>query len=150
MAEHTTSIEIDAAPERVFTYLVTPEGLTTWMGQGAVLEPRPGGVFEVNIAGSPIRGKFLEVDAPYRMVVSWGIAGSDDFPPGTSTVAFTLTPTERGTRVDLSHSGLPEEMLDGHESGWRHFLPRLLIASEGGDPGHDNWLPGQTEGHWTS
>ncbi len=145
MAEHTTSIEINADPEKVFTYLVTPEGLTTWMGQRAVLQPRPNGIFEVDIAGSPIRGKFLEVDAPHRMVVSWGIAGSDDFPPGTSTVAFTLTPTTNGTRVDLVHSGLPKEMLDGHEGGWRHFLPRLLIASEDGDPGFDTWVPGQSE-----
>ena len=57
MAEHTTSIEIEAAPQEVFDYLVTPAGLTAWMGQRAVLEPHPGGVFEVDIAGSPIRGE---------------------------------------------------------------------------------------------
>ncbi len=64
MAEHATSIEINAKPAVVFEYLVTPQAMTAWMGQHAVLEPQPGGVFEVDIAGSPIRGTYLEVDPP--------------------------------------------------------------------------------------
>lgn len=72
MAEQVTSIEINAEPAVVFEYLVTPEAMTAWMGQHAVLEPRPGGVFAVDIAGSPVRGTYLEVEAPRRVVVSWG------------------------------------------------------------------------------
>jgi len=53
MAEHATSIEINAKPAVVFEYLVTPQAMTAWMGQHAVLEPQPGGVFEVDIAGRP-------------------------------------------------------------------------------------------------
>ncbi len=33
MAEHRTSIEIQAPPERVFDFLVTDAGMTSWMGQ---------------------------------------------------------------------------------------------------------------------
>ena len=51
MADHATSIEIDAEPAVVFEYLVRPRAMTAWMGQHAVLEPRPGGVFAVDIAG---------------------------------------------------------------------------------------------------
>ncbi len=111
------------------------------MGQHAVLDPRPGGVFEVDIAGSPIRGEYLEVDRPHRVVVSWGVAGSDELPAGTSTVSFTLTDTGRGTRVDLLHSGLPEERVAGHVHGWTHFLPRLELVAVGGVPGEDRWRP---------
>ncbi|MGI8696670.1 MAG: SRPBCC family protein, partial [Mycobacteriales bacterium] len=114
MAEHATSIEIDAEAAEVFEYLVTPGAMTAWMGQRAVLEPRPAGVFEVDIAGSPIRGRYLQVERPRLVVVSWGVAGSDDLPPGASTVAFTLTSTARGTRVDVVHSGLPDPLLAGH------------------------------------
>lgn len=141
IAEYTTSIEIQASPEEVFEYLVTPEGMTAWMGQWASLDPRPGGTFQVDIAGSPIRGSYLEVDRPHRVVMSWGVAGSADFPPGASRVSVTLVATARGTRVDLVHSGLPDVLIAGHTDGWAHFLPRLSVVAEGGVAGDDNWTP---------
>lgn len=141
MAEHATSIEIEAAPGEVFDYLVTDAGMTAWMGQHAALDARPGGGFAVDIAGCAIRGRFLQVERPHRVVVSWGVAGSANLPPGVSTVAFTLTPIAHGTRVDLVHSGLPEAELKGHADGWAHFLPRLRIVALGGDAGEDDWTP---------
>lgn len=141
MAEHATSIEIEAAPAVVFDFLVTEAGMTAWMGQHARLDPRAGGDFAVDIAGYAIRGEYLAVERPHRVVVSWGIAGSPDLPPGSSTVAFTLIPTARGTRVELVHSGLPDTERDGHADGWTHFLPRLRIVAAGGDAGPDHWTP---------
>lgn len=141
MAEYQTSIEIAAAPETVFDYLTTEDGMTAWMGQHAELDPRPTGLFAVDIAGFPIRGQYLYVERPTRVVVSWGVAGSEELPPGVSTVDFRLTATENGTRVDLVHSGLPETELPGHADGWEHFLPRLTVAAAGGDAGHDQWRP---------
>lgn len=145
MAEYATSIEIEASPEEVFEYLVTPDGMTAWMGQRADLDPCPDGAFDVDIAGSPIRGRYLEVERPHRVVVSWGVAGSATFPPGASRVSFTLTATARGTRVDLVHSGLPDLMVAGHADGWAHFLPRLLTVAEGGVAGDDSWTPLPTD-----
>ncbi|MDN5852164.1 MAG: SRPBCC domain-containing protein [Actinomycetia bacterium] len=141
MAEYATSIEIDAPPTVVFDYLTTDEGMTAWMGQHADLDPRPGGVFAVDIAGYPARGQYLHVERPTRVVVSWGFAGSTDLPAGASTVEFRLTETDRGTKVDLVHSGLPDTELAGHTDGWEHFLPRLCIAAPGGDAGPDDWQP---------
>ena len=48
MAEYRTSIDIDASPERVFDFLVTDAGMTSWMGQWASLDPVPGGQFAVD------------------------------------------------------------------------------------------------------
>lgn len=141
MAEYATSIEIAAEPAVVFDYLVTDAGMTAWMGQHAALDPRPGGTFAVDIAGYAVRGKYLEVDRPHRVVVSWGMAGSEELPPGASIVTFTLSPTPVGTLVELLHSGLPEPQLEGHADGWNHFLPRLGVAAPGGDPGVDDWAP---------
>lgn len=141
MTEFASSIEIDATPEAVFEYLVTDTGMTAWMGQHARLDPTPGGAFAVDIAGHPVRGEYLEVDPPRRVVVSWGFAGSADLPPGASRVTFTLTPTAGGTRVDLLHSDLPEPQVAGHSDGWAHFMPRLAIAGAGGDAGLDTWTP---------
>ncbi len=141
MAEYSTSIEIDAPPATVFDYLITEDGMTAWMGQHADLDPHPGGVFAVDIAGYPIRGEYLHVDPHTRVVVSWGIVGSVELPAGASIVEFRLTAIERGTRVDLTHSELPETELAGHADGWEHFLARLIIAAPGGDAGADHWRP---------
>jgi uncharacterized protein YndB with AHSA1/START domain len=141
MADYTTSIEIEAAPDLVFDYLVTEAGMTAWMGQHATLNPRAGGSFAVDIAGHAIRGQYLEVERPHRVVVSWGMAGSTDLPPGSSTVEFTLKPTSHGTRVELVHSQLPDSRLDGHADGWTHFLGRLRIVAPGGTAKADDWVP---------
>lgn len=146
MAEYATSIEIEAEPAEVFDYLVTEAGMTAWMGQHAVLDPRADGGFAVDIAGYAIRGRYLDVDRPRRVVVSWGVAGSTDLPPGSSTVEFRLTPTTSGTRVDLRHSELPDVQVDGHVDGWTHFLPRLRTVAEGGDAGTDDWMPTEAPG----
>ncbi|RGE23110.1 SRPBCC domain-containing protein [Leucobacter sp. wl10] len=141
MAEYRTSIEIEADPDTVFDYLTTEAGMTAWMGQSAALDPRPGGGFAVDVAGYPVRGRYLHVERPFRVVVSWGFAGSEDLPAGASTVEFRLSRVERGTRVELTHSGLPASEVEGHADGWGHFLPRLRIAAPGGDPGSDAWRP---------
>ena len=141
MAEFRDHIEIQAPPEAVYPHLVTEDGLTAWMGHRADLDPTPGGRFAVDIAGHPVRGEFLHLEPPHRVVVSWGFAGSEDLPAGASTVEFRLTATEGGTRVDLCHSDLPETEMRGHADGWANFLPRLAIVGAGGDPGPDPWQP---------
>jgi uncharacterized protein YndB with AHSA1/START domain/TfoX/Sxy family transcriptional regulator of competence genes len=139
MADYATSIDIDAPPDVVFEHLVTAEGMVAWMGQHAELDPRPDGTFAVDINGSPVRGRYLEVDPPHRVVVTWGVAGSDVHPAGSSRVEFTLVPVGDGTRLDLRHTGLPDERVAGHSRGWAHFAARLQVAAVGGDPGPDPW-----------
>jgi uncharacterized protein YndB with AHSA1/START domain len=141
MAEHRSSVDINASPETVFKFLVTDAGITTWMGQWASLNPVPGGEFAVNIAGYAARGSFLEVDPPRRVTVSWGFVGHEDLPPGTSTVSFELTPTTTGTRLDVIHTDLPEAEIAGHAHGWDHFLRRLTSAAAGAPLPPDNWKP---------
>lgn len=141
MAEFRDSVDIAASPETVSEYLTTNSGMTAWMGHYADLEPTPGGRFAVDIAGHPVRGEYLLVDHPHRVVVTWGFAGSDDLPPGASTVEFLLTATEHGTRVDLCHSDLPDVAEPGHAAGWANFMPRLAIAGTGADAGPDMWKP---------
>ncbi len=125
MAEFTTSIDIEAPPEIVFDHLVTVDGMLAWMGQTADLDATPGGTFSVDIDGNPIRGEYLVVDPHHTVVVSWGLLGSDILPVGSSRVEFRLTPIDVGTRVDLNHTGLPEDQVPPHAEGWPHFLAAL-------------------------
>jgi uncharacterized protein YndB with AHSA1/START domain len=134
-----TEVDLAAPPEEVFRHLTDPAAMIRWMGQHATLEASPGGAFEVDINGVPIRGRYLEVDPPHRVLVSWGVAGSADLPPGATEVEFTLTPTPAGTRLKLVHRGLPPGEQELHATGWPHFLARLTLAAAGADPGPDPW-----------
>jgi uncharacterized protein YndB with AHSA1/START domain len=138
----TREISVAAPPETVFPYFTDPDRMTRWMGTEADLDARPGGVFNVTVAGSHIAlGEYVEVDPPSRVVFTWGWEDDDTaVPPGTSTVEITLTPDGEGTKVVLVHRGLPEEGpggADAHAHGWEHYLGRLEIAGAGGDAGPD-------------
>jgi len=128
MVDFETRIDIQAPPEVVFAHLVDPARMVRWMGERADLHPVPGGGFAVDVEGVPFRGEYLEVDPPRRLVVSWGMAGSDDLPPGSSRVEFTLTPTSGGTELRLVHTGLPESRAPRHAQRWGYYLERLRDA----------------------
>jgi uncharacterized protein YndB with AHSA1/START domain len=134
-------VHIEAAPEQVFEYFTSPEAIVRWMGDYALLEPSSGGAFEVDINGVPVRGRYLEVEPPHRLLISWGHAGSDRLPPGASTVEVRLSPAGGGTRVEIEHRDLPEDMRDAFGRGWPHFVARLAVAAAGGDPGPDPLAP---------
>ena len=138
------SIYIDAPPEVVFRYLIDPRAMTSWMGEYAELDARPGGRFAVNIRGVPVRGSYLHVQAPHRVVINWGYAGAERHPPGTSTVEFRLIASGDGTLVEVRHGDLPAAEGDAHCRGWDHYLPRLAVTATGADPGPDPGMPTAT------
>jgi uncharacterized protein YndB with AHSA1/START domain len=131
----TASIHIRAEPRRVFAYFTQPEAMVRWMGEFARLDATAGGEFAVDIRGVPVRGRYLEVEPPHRLLISWGHAGSDRLPPGASTVEVRLRAERGGTRVDVTHRGLPEPEATRHAAGWRHFLDRLRAATATAPPG---------------
>jgi uncharacterized protein YndB with AHSA1/START domain len=135
------SVYIDAPPERVFEFFVEPEAIARWMGDAPDLDARVGGGFALDVKGARVRGRYLELERPHRLVWSWGYDGSDRLPPGASTVEVRLVATGGGTRVELEHRDLPETELAGHVSGWTHYLARLGAAGAGGDPGPDHGMP---------
>ena len=134
-----TSIDIAAAPDRVFDYLVEPALLVCWMGDFARLEARAGGLFAVDINGVLIRGNFVRVERPHLLEIAWGEAGNEAMPPGATRLLFRLSAEGGGTRLDLEHSGLSVAEAKKHAIGWPHFVDRLAIAAAGGDPGPDPW-----------
>ena len=137
--QFTTEVDLPAPPAEVFRHLTDPAAMIRWMGQHAVLKPVPGGTFEIDINGVPVRGRYLEVDPPHRLLVSWGVAGNAVMPPGATQVEFTLSPIPEGTRLRLVHRSLPPDQAQVHAIGWRHFLARLTSAAAGDDPGPDPW-----------
>ncbi len=60
------------------------------VGDYAVLDAVPGGVFHLDINGVPVRGRYVELDPPHRLLISWGHAGSDRLPPGSKAGSGNL------------------------------------------------------------
>ena len=100
-------IHIDATPETVFEFFTDPTKLTRWLAAEATLDPRPGGVCHQVHAGGErresgpffMRGEFVEVFPPERVVFTWGFTNPEiGVSPGSSVVEVTLTPARRAAR----------------------------------------------------
>lgn len=125
------SIHIEAEPADVFDYFTRPEALVSWMGDRAVLDPRPDGEFTLYFDDRCVQGRYVEVDRPRRLVITWGRSGSRQMPPFSSTLEVSFTAEAGGTRVTIIHHGLPASEAARHALGWQHYLPRLKLAGEG-------------------
>jgi len=141
-------IQIDASPETVWELLTDQNETTRWMGQAAELDLRPGGLYRVEvIPGNTARGEFVEIDAPHRLVYTWGWesgGSADSLPAGSSTIEFRLEPQGAGTLLHFKHTGLPiPECAASHTNGWDHYFERLATVAAGGDPGIDPWATGE-------
>jgi uncharacterized protein YndB with AHSA1/START domain len=140
-------VRVDASPETVFRFFTDPARMTEWKGTTATLDPRPGGVYRVVINDRIVAaGEYVEVEAPTRIVFTWGWEGEHPVAPGSTTVEVDLVPDGDGTLVRLTHHGLPDdEQRAQHTQGWTHYLGRLALAATGRDPGPDPIAKGVAE-----
>jgi uncharacterized protein YndB with AHSA1/START domain len=144
-------IRIEASPETVFDFFTDPARMVRWMGNRATLDPRPGGVFQVDfvreIGQVAARGEFVEVVPFERLVFTWGI-DFDAFgvPPSSTRVEVFLVPEGDGTVVRLVHTELPEGSLKFHEAGWAHYLERLAMVHTGAQVATDDFIAPETPG----
>jgi len=130
---------INATPPTVFSFFTDRDRWLSWQGEEAEIDPRPGGVFRMNVReGNVAAGHFVTVDPYHRITFTWGWEAPDTLvPPGTSTVDITLRPDGHATLLTLTHTGLPLDLFQSHGIGWNHYMDRLLVRAEGGDPGPD-------------
>jgi uncharacterized protein YndB with AHSA1/START domain len=139
MAELVREILIDATPETIFPLLTTTEGHLRWEGTEAEIDPRPGGIYRVLVAGEYLGiGEYVEVVPNERVVFTfgWDMPGNP-IRPGSTQVEITLIPDGTKTLVRLTHSGLPDDAIGDHTQGWDHYLSRLAVVGAGGDAGPD-------------
>jgi len=129
MTEITVHRELPATIDRVWRSWTDPTELATWFwppsfGTTCAIELEVGG--DIHIAashpGMGVSGEFLAVDEPTALSFTWRWDGEDD----ESLVTLTLTPTDDGTRLELTHDRLQdEEVATEHEQGWNDCLDRL-------------------------
>jgi uncharacterized protein YndB with AHSA1/START domain len=136
MTSLTLVRHIKARLQVVFDAVTTAEGIAQWWGPdaGPVLaaeaDPRVGGLYRLRfrmLRGTEHEssGKFLEIDPPTRVVMSWRWKGGLE-DPGESRVEITLKAVPEGTELTFIHSQLHnEETRRSHEEGWSGSLDKL-------------------------
>jgi uncharacterized protein (TIGR03086 family) len=140
MMPHEHSVFIPLDTDETFALITRPDRLRRWQAITARVDLRAGGEYRWTIIpGHTARGTFTEIEPGRRVVFTWGWEGSDNLPPGASTVIVTLEPAPGGTTIRLVHDGLTDEQADAHAMGWTHYLGRLADAAADGDAGPDEW-----------
>jgi len=137
-----SEIEISAPPARVFQALTTSAELKRWFtspecpAKAWEMDARVGGhygyasekgsVVVNGISEFECHGEILEYDPPRVLVYTWLANWHDDVDRRT-LVRWELTPTESGTRVKVTHSGLSEENAarEDYSNGWPGVIEML-------------------------
>jgi uncharacterized protein YndB with AHSA1/START domain len=135
----------DAPIDLVWRMWTDPTSFKAWYGPAgatvpvAELDLRPGGRRRVAMGMGPsvmwFAGQHLEVDEPTRLVYTETIADEHGNPispeslgmppktPGTTEVTVVLEEVDGGTRVTLTHAGVPAE--SGAARGWNGAFDKL-------------------------
>lgn len=117
------TITIQASPEVVFRYFTDNARWAAWWGAGSTIEPHPGGALYIRHPGGvETLGAVQEIQAPERIVFTYGFASGKPIPPGASRVTIRLEPVAAGTRLSLAHEFGDSTARDEHIQGWRYQL----------------------------
>jgi uncharacterized protein YndB with AHSA1/START domain len=141
-------IDISAPPSRVFEALTNPAQLLRWFNDASCpvklwqMDARLGGSYcyetgkgthMVNgVDEFTIHGEITEIDPPRLLVYTW-IANWHRDKNMKTMVRWDLAPTESGTHVKVTHSGLaqePEASAD-YSGGWTSVVEKLKQFTEG-------------------
>ena len=151
--EVVRELTIAAKPETVWEFLVDQEKAKRWMGIDAKLEPEPGGLYRVEIipdtvARGDVRRSRPATAARLHLGVGAEARRRDVRRRSRDSRRSRSRSSRTGTARTLrfEHRDLPTgESAARHGHGWDHFLPRLVEAASGRDPGRDPWLDGGDE-----
>ncbi len=127
------TVELAHPPSRVWAALTTAEGLSSWFGQEATIDLRPGGSARMRWTDGPTADMRVErVEEPTAFGFTWRIFGLPEDDPRRTYVEFTLEPAGAGTRLTVTETGfaqLPEDAhgkaYDAHTQGWASELDEL-------------------------
>jgi uncharacterized protein YndB with AHSA1/START domain len=105
MPQVIRSIEIQAAPSKVWRWFATQEALRRWIGSNIEIDLRVGGAYRFLGPDDKtwISGTVRELEPERSLSLSWLEEGSGWLRP--ARLVITLVPTDAGTRVTLIHDG---------------------------------------------
>jgi activator of HSP90 ATPase len=112
------SCTLPASPEAVYDAWLDSAAHSATTGAAAKVEKRVGGAHTA--WDGYVAGKTLELIAAKRIVQSWRTTQFACADPD-STITVELAPTNTGTRLTLTHSGVPDGQTGYENGGWQDF-----------------------------
>ncbi len=85
--------------------------------------PLPGDAFRLDLDGTVITGRYIEVDPPHRMLLRWDRQATNTATP--TFIEITLTSTSDGTNVKVEFSDLSAEDAAFYPQLWARHLDRI-------------------------
>jgi len=126
----TFEFELSHSPAKVWRALSEPQLMAEWLLPVFGFKPELDAQFTFKTQPQPgwdgtVHCRVLEIDEPRFLRYAWAVGdGWLD-----TVVAFTLTPTEAGTRLTLVQSGFKPEQkqnLGGARYGWKMMGTKLV------------------------
>ncbi len=128
MSEQSTEtrsvvVERDMAypPEKVWRALTQPDLIEQWLMKND-FKPVVDHRFKFRADWGEVDGKVLAVEPNKALSYTWAAYGLE------TVVAWTLTPTNTGTRVRVQQTGFPPDQpqyYEGAKGGWGQFFAAL-------------------------
>ena len=128
------TVQVAHQPAAVWAALTTAEGLSSWFGNEATIDLRPGGSARMSWEnGFTVDMRVERVEEPTVFGFTWQVYGLPKDDPRRTYVEFTLEPAGSGTRLTVVESGfaqLPPDVYapayDGNTKGWASELGELV------------------------
>ncbi len=124
------------ANAQVYAAWLDPEQLRRWWWPQLPdttyqVEPWVDGGYQIHsqTAGFGCRGRYVELEEPHRIVMTWVWEPAED-DVSEDLVTVTLTPFDDGTVVHLSHQMAAADDPSGLEQGWSDVLARLAELAD--------------------
>ncbi len=131
------SCTLSATPQAVYDAWLDSAAHGAMTGGAATVDKRVGGAYSA--WDGYIAGKTLELIPGKRIVQSWR---TSEFAAGDpdSTITVELEQTEVGTRLSLTHSGVPDGQTSYENGGWQdnYFAPMKAYFAREKSKGRPN------------
>jgi uncharacterized protein YndB with AHSA1/START domain len=129
-----------ASRERVFAAWTNPEIAARFINTGdakgtdITMDVKTGGAYSIAMLSPEmgrivVRGRYLEVKAPERLVMSWSWEEDDPADEYESLLTLEFNERDGGTELVLTHEKLASaETRDRHEHGWTMMIDQLATV----------------------
>jgi uncharacterized protein YndB with AHSA1/START domain len=110
------TIHIKVPREEVFNALVNPLTIELWSGFKAEMQPVVGSEF--TLFEGDISGVIKSLDPPNAVEQVWNFGDQEE----ESLVRYELFEESGKTRLELSHTNIPDEAYENIETGWKEYF----------------------------
>jgi len=106
---------IKGTPEDVFSALTNPFSIELWTGAPARMSLVPGEEF--SLFDGDIEGINIGFEADKRIEQEWYFGEQED----RSLVTIELSADKHFTRIELTHTNIPDDAFDDMKYGWDNY-----------------------------